>query len=160
MLQLPKHHSDKTIIIPFFFNVVENSKILFHMNGLFKFWFFSSHDPNSLLLLKVVIENIYPRKERAYQNGTWVPPNHNSTSFLLSSICSVRHFPSLLNIAVWEHHCNSSIVLVNGKIKHSVIIVCSNVKEYFFLTSWPKKLAERKLFLLETEEVELPSFHV
>ena len=40
------------------------------MNGLFKFWFFSSHDPNSLLLLKVVIENIYPRKERAYQNGT------------------------------------------------------------------------------------------
>ena len=94
------------------------------MNGLFKFWFFSSHDPNSLLLLKVVIENIYPRKERAYQNGTWVPPNHNSTSFLLSSICSVRHFPSLLNIAVWEHHCNSSIVLVNGKIKHSVIIVC------------------------------------
>ena len=42
------------------------------MNGLFKVRFFFNHDPNSLL--KVVIENIYLRKERAYQNGTSVPP--------------------------------------------------------------------------------------
>ena len=112
------------------------------MNSLFKVWFFFSHDPNSLLL-KVVIENIYLRKERAYQNGTWVPPNHNSTSFLLSSICSVRHFPSLLNIAVWVLY--SSIVLVNDKIKHSVFIVlCQRIFLPDFMT---QKLTERKLFL-------------
>ena len=65
-------------------------------------------------------------------------PNHNSTSFLLSSICSVRHFPSLLilNIAVKSTCIQVHTVLVNGEIKHSVIIVliCQRIFHPDFLT--------------------------
>ena len=64
-------------------------------------------------------------------------PNHNSTSFLLSSICSVRHFSKFADS---EHsskeYLYSSTVLVNGKIKHSVIIVliCQRIFHPDFLT--------------------------